>query len=85
MLPSPRPAVDRLPAYRPGKGAAQAEAEHGITNAIKLASNENPDAPLDSIVAAVSTAAAAPIGMPIIGPRPCASDWVGGSESMPPG
>jgi histidinol-phosphate/aromatic aminotransferase/cobyric acid decarboxylase-like protein len=31
-----------MPAYRPGKAAAQAEAEHGITNAIKLASNENP-------------------------------------------
>jgi histidinol-phosphate aminotransferase len=56
--PSPRPAVDQLPAYRPGKGAAQAEAEHGITNAIKLASNENPDAPLDAILAAVATAAA---------------------------
>ena len=58
MLPSPRPAVDRLPAYRPGKGAAQAEAEHGITNAIKLASNENPDPPLASIVDAVARAAA---------------------------
>ncbi len=57
-LPRARPAVDRLPAYRPGKGAAQAEAEHGITNAIKLASNENPDPPLDQIVAAVSAAAA---------------------------
>ena len=57
-LPHARPAVDRLPAYRPGKGAAQAEAEHGITNAIKLASNENPDPPLDEIVAAVTAAAA---------------------------
>jgi len=57
-LPSPRPAVDQLPAYRPGKGAAQAEAEHGITNAIKLASNENPDPPLASIVSAVAAAAA---------------------------
>ncbi len=57
-LPRARPAVDHLPAYRPGKGAAQAEAEHGITNAIKLASNENPDPPLDEIVAAVSAAAA---------------------------
>jgi histidinol-phosphate aminotransferase len=56
--PQARPAVDRLPAYRPGKGAAQAEAEHGITNAIKLASNENPDPPLDAILRAVSTAAA---------------------------
>ncbi len=57
-LPHARPAVDQLPAYRPGKGAAQAEAEHGITNAIKLASNENPDPPLDAILAAVSAAAA---------------------------
>jgi histidinol-phosphate aminotransferase len=57
MVPAPRPAVDALPTYRPGKGAAQAEAEHGITDAIKLASNENPDAPLDSIVAAVTLAA----------------------------
>jgi histidinol-phosphate aminotransferase len=46
-----------LPAYRPGKGAEQAEAEHGISDAIKLASNENPDRPLDPIVAAVSAAA----------------------------
>ena len=58
QLPQARPAVDRLPAYRPGKGAAQAEAEHGITNAIKLASNENPDPPLDAILAAVNAAAA---------------------------
>lgn len=49
--------VADLPAYRPGKGAAQAEAEHGITHAIKLASNENPTAPLDPIVAAVCEAA----------------------------
>lgn len=57
-LPPSRPAVAQLPAYRPGKGAAQAEAEHGITNAIKLASNENPDPPVASILAAVSAAAA---------------------------
>jgi histidinol-phosphate aminotransferase len=53
----PRPAVDLMPAYRPGKGAAQAEAEHGITNAIKLASNENPLPPIQSIVDAVAIAA----------------------------
>ncbi len=57
-LPPARPAVSGLPAYRPGKGAAQAEAEHGITDAIKLASNENPDPPLDTILAAVADAAA---------------------------
>ena len=43
----PRHVVAGLPSYLPGKGAKQAEAEHGITNAIKLASNENPEAPLD--------------------------------------
>lgn len=53
----PRRVVADLPAYRPGKGAAQAEVEHGITGAIKLASNENPEAPLDSIVAAIRDAA----------------------------
>src|SRR6478736_6019258 len=53
----PRPAVDLMPAYRPGKGAAQAEAEHGITNAIKLASNENPLPPIQAIVDAVAVAA----------------------------
>ena len=54
----PRAAVDSLPAYRPGKGAAQAEAEHGITGAIKLASNETPWPPLPAIVAAIADAAA---------------------------
>lgn len=53
----PRPAVEHMPAYRPGKAAAQAEAEHGITNAIKLASNENPLPPIQSIVDAVTAAA----------------------------
>jgi len=53
----PRPAVDHMPAYRPGKAASQAEAEHGITNAIKLASNENPLPPIESIVDAVAAAA----------------------------
>lgn len=53
----PRRVVADLPAYRPGKGAKQAEAEHGITNAIKLASNENPSEPLDPIVDAICRAA----------------------------
>lgn len=53
-----RPAVSQLPAYRPGKGAAQAEAEHGITDAIKLASNENPYAPIPAVLDAITEAAA---------------------------
>jgi histidinol-phosphate aminotransferase len=51
--------VASLPAYRPGKAAVQAEREHGISDAIKLASNENPYPPappvLEAIVAAAST------------------------------
>ncbi|MEZ5295842.1 MAG: histidinol-phosphate transaminase [Ilumatobacteraceae bacterium] len=54
----PRPVIAGLPAHRPGKGAKQAEAEHGITDAIKLASNENPAEPLPAIVAAITAAAA---------------------------
>ncbi len=53
----PRTVVADLPSYRPGKGIKQVEAEHGITNAIKLASNENPSQPLDSILAAIAAAA----------------------------
>ncbi|MAT06485.1 MAG: hypothetical protein CL424_15715, partial [Acidimicrobiaceae bacterium] len=53
----PRPVIAGLPAYRPGKGAKQAEAEHGITDAIKLASNENPAPPLTAIVDAITAAA----------------------------
>lgn len=53
-----RPAVQGLATYRPGKAAAQAEEEHGITDAIKVASNENPYPPhpkvLEAIVAAAS-------------------------------
>ena len=52
-----RPTVEGLPAYRPGKAAEQAEEEHGITDAIKLASNENPYSPAPSVVAAIKAAA----------------------------
>ncbi len=54
VIGRPRAAVAALPAYRPGKGAAQAEAEHGITNAIKLASNETPWGPVPSVSAAIA-------------------------------
>jgi len=52
-----RPAVQAMPAYRPGKAAEQAEEEHGITDAIKLASNENPYPPVPSVVQAIADAA----------------------------
>ena len=49
-----RPAVAAMASYRPGKSAAQAEDEYGITDAIKLASNENPYQPVSAIVAAIA-------------------------------
>ena len=51
-----RPAVDALPAYKPGKAAEQAEREHNIAEAIKLASNENPYPPPAAVVEAVTAA-----------------------------
>ena len=52
-----RPAVAAMVSYRPGKSTAQAEDEHGITDAIKLASNENPYPPVPAVVAAIAAAA----------------------------
>ena len=46
-----------MASYRPGKSAAQAEDEHGITDAIKLASNENPYPPVPDVVEAIAAAA----------------------------
>ena len=51
-----RPAVKALPAYKPGRAAEQAERDHGITDAIKLASNENPYPPPAAVVEAVAAA-----------------------------
>lgn len=56
MIGQPRPVVDSLPAYVPGKAASQAEIDHGIENAIKLASNEAPWGPIPSVVDAMSNA-----------------------------
>lgn len=47
--PAPRPALAALPVYKPGKSAEVAMKEHAITEAIKLASNENPYNPLPSV------------------------------------
>lgn len=54
----PRESVLRLAGYRPGKAASQAEEEHGISNAIKLASNENPHEPIAPIAEAMAAALA---------------------------
>ncbi len=55
MTGRPRPALDVLPAYRPGRSADQVAAELGIAEAIKLASNELPFGPLPSVAGAISS------------------------------
>ena len=52
--PSPRPAIGALTGYRPGRSASQANRDHGITDAVKLASNENPYPPLPAVTEAVT-------------------------------
>jgi histidinol-phosphate aminotransferase len=54
MTGRPRAAAAALPGYRPGRSAAAAAAEHGITDAIKMASNELPYGPLPSVAGAIS-------------------------------
>jgi len=51
----PRPSIAALPGYTPGRSAAAAEAEHGVADAIKLASNEAPFGPLPSVAGAISS------------------------------
>jgi histidinol-phosphate aminotransferase len=54
QIGSPRAAVAAMPSYKPGKDAKQSEAELGITNAIKLASNENPMPPIAEVIEAIT-------------------------------
>ncbi|MGB5305617.1 MAG: histidinol-phosphate transaminase [Gammaproteobacteria bacterium] len=48
------PAVRALHPYQPGKPLAELEREYGITDAVKLASNENPSGPSPRAVAAAA-------------------------------
>ncbi len=52
-----RPAIAKLPAYKPGRSAADLARELGLSQAIKLASNEIAYPPLPSVVAAIAQAA----------------------------
>lgn len=54
MTGRPRAVIAQLPAYTPGRSAAAAEAEHGVADAIKMASNELPFGPLPSVAGAIS-------------------------------
>ncbi len=55
---SARPAVQSLPAYRPGRNPADLARELGVARAVKLASNEVAFPPLPAVVEALATAAA---------------------------
>jgi histidinol-phosphate aminotransferase len=50
------PGVRALQPYQPGKPVAELEREHGIRNAVKLASNENPYGPSPRALVAASQA-----------------------------
>ena len=56
MIGRVRPALRALSGYRPGKATGQVEAEHGIVDSIKLASNENPWPPIPPIADAIRAA-----------------------------
>jgi histidinol-phosphate aminotransferase len=55
---SARPAVQQLPAYRPGRNPADLAREIGVERAVKLASNEVAFPPLPAVVEALAAAAA---------------------------
>ncbi|WP_029433365.1 histidinol-phosphate transaminase [Blastococcus sp. URHD0036] len=55
---SARPAVQSLPAYKPGRNPADLARELGVARAVKLASNEVAFPPLPAVVQALATAAA---------------------------
>jgi len=78
-----RPAITGLPAYHPGKAAEQAEAEHGISGAVKLASNENPYEPIPQVVEAMQEAAKGVnryADHRATGLREAIGDWIGVDE-----
>jgi histidinol-phosphate aminotransferase len=55
---SARPAVQSLPAYKPGRNPADLARELGVARAVKLASNEVAFPPLPAVVQALAAAAA---------------------------
>ncbi len=54
---SPRPVIQALPAYRPGRNPADLAREIGVDRAVKLASNEVAFPPLPAVVQAIAAAA----------------------------
>ena len=57
MKPKPHPHLLDLEPYKPGRPIEEVERELGLSNTIKLASNENPLGPSPRAVAALRAAA----------------------------
>jgi histidinol-phosphate aminotransferase len=49
-----RPDLDRIHPYRPGRPIAEVAAEFGLTDVIKLASNESPEPPFPEVQAVIA-------------------------------
>jgi len=58
MPPRYRPDLDRIHPYRPGRPIAEVAAEFGLTDVIKLASNESPEPPFPEVQAVIAAHAA---------------------------
>ena len=56
MIGKVRPVLSELAGYRPGRASGQVELEHGISDSIKLASNENPWPPIAPVADAIRAA-----------------------------
>jgi histidinol-phosphate aminotransferase len=54
MTGRPRPSIAAMAGYTPGRSAAAATADHGVLDAVKMASNELPFGPLPSVAGAIS-------------------------------
>jgi len=49
-----RPDLHRVDPYRPGRPIGEVAAEYGLTDVVKLASNENPEGPFPEVAAAIA-------------------------------
>lgn len=56
MIPEPRPEILQMTPYTPGKPIAEVQRELGLTEVIKLASNENPLGPSPKAIEAAARA-----------------------------
>ena len=68
---TPYAPIASLPSYQAGRAADVVAAEHGLSQAIKLASNESPFGPLPSVAASIRAATSASTAIRTSGRPPC--------------